>query len=77
MTIELVWKRWQDGLILCREVPYRRNFLWVEPYPDLGYSIKCWNKNIQPSGDWERIAHSPDLETAKTIAMMYAKGNLL
>jgi hypothetical protein len=68
------WERWQDGEILCRMYPYR-NYLWVAPYPDLGYSLQRWNKVSGKTGEWERIAHHHDLETLKTIAMIYAKGN--
>jgi hypothetical protein len=76
---KLKWYEWKGSHVL-RDAKTARNFVWVDTYPDLGWSISVWNPelaNLQTNGDWERIAHHSDLETAKSIAMIYAKGNLL
>lgn len=74
---ELEWVPWVDGYLL-RIVGTQRHRAWIEPYSGLGYSIKVWSPPpTTQHGNWERIAYHPDLETAKTIAMMYVKGNLL
>ena len=77
--ISVEWVEWKGAHVL-RSKDLGRNYVWVEAYPDLGWSVSIWNQalaNLHTSGDWERIAHHHDLEAAKAIAMIYAKGNLL
>ena len=47
-----------------------RNYAWVQKYSDLGYSVLLWNRALGRQGEWERIAHCPDIEGAKMIAQL-------
>jgi hypothetical protein len=75
---KLEWSTW-DGACVLRDLGAGRNYVWVEPYADLGWSVSIWNpeRAADTNGKWDRIAHHSDLETAKAIAMIYARGNLL
>lgn len=65
----LKWISWPSGVLL-RDTETNRNYAWVQRYPDLGYSVMLRNRAMGRQGDWERIAHAPDLDAAKMIAQL-------
>ena len=67
--MELKWLDWQ-GSSWLHDPMTDRKYAWVQPYPDLGYSVLIWNRALGRQGDWERIAHAPDVDAAKMIAQL-------
>ena len=67
--MEYEWFEWQRSWWL-QDMETMRNYAWVQPYPDLGYSVLLWNRALGGQGDWERIAHAPDVDAAKMIAQL-------
>lgn len=75
MTPRLKWNEWQGSYILGN-LDTHRNVAWVQQYPDLGWSVQLWGMH-KGKPDWKRIAHVPELDAAKMIALLNVEGKLV
>lgn len=73
---KLVW--WDyNGADVLRNTGTALNVAMVQKYPDLGYSVRLWDRGVDPQGDWVEIAMAPDRDAAKMIALLNVEGTLV
>ena len=74
--MKLEWHYWGEASVLMN-VGTQRNTAWVELKPE-GWRIQLWKDGTRThKGRWETIAHVPDLDAAKMIALLNVEGELV
>ena len=76
MIDKMRWVGWNGSNVLRCEKTHH-HFAWVKYYPNIGYKVEIWDDQAEPYGDWDAIALVDDLDSAKAIAKLNVRGELL